>query len=86
MDVVSQEDLKTYESLIQEVTREYYDIVDSKWWEPATRKEKSQDQPSLQKAYPVDIEKSINKYLKQVDLKNQHSGNGSGYGGRSYVR
>ena len=55
MDVISQEDLITYESLVQESTREYRDLVDSKRWEPATNKEKSPDQPSLQKAYTVAI-------------------------------
>ena len=32
------------------------------------------------------IEQSINKALKQVDFKNQHSGNGSGSGRGSSVR
>ena len=32
MDVISQEDLITYESLLQEATREYRNLVDSKWW------------------------------------------------------
>ena len=36
MDVISQEDFITYESLVQEATREYRDLVDSKRWEPAT--------------------------------------------------
>ena len=30
MNVISQEDLITYESLLQEVTREYRDLMDSK--------------------------------------------------------
>ena len=55
-DVLSQENLITYESLVQEATREYRDLVDSKRWEPATSKEKSQDQPSIPKAYTVAIE------------------------------
>ena len=38
MDVLSQEDLITYESLVQEATREYRYLVDSKQWEPATIK------------------------------------------------
>ena len=38
MDVLSQEDLITYELLVQEVTREYRNLVDSKCWEPATSK------------------------------------------------
>ena len=50
MDVISQEDLITYESLVQEYTQEYRDLVDSKRWEPATTKENYQDQPSLPKA------------------------------------
>ena len=50
MDVISQEVLITYESLVQEATREYSDLVDLKEWERATSKEKSQDQPSLPKA------------------------------------
>ena len=41
MDAISQEDTITYESLVQEATQEYRDLVDSKWWEPATSKEKS---------------------------------------------
>ena len=45
MDVPSQEDLITYESLVQKATQEYRDLVDSKRWEPATSKEKSQYQP-----------------------------------------
>ena len=89
MYVISQEDLITYESLLQEATREYRDLVDSKRWEPATSKEKSQDQPSLPKAYTVSIEQSINKALKQVDFKSRRSGNGSGSGrgstDRSYI-
>ena len=32
MNVISQEDLITYESLVQEATREYRDLVDSKRW------------------------------------------------------
>ena len=64
MDVLSQEDLITYESFVQEATREYRDLVDSKRWEPAASKEKSQDKASLSKAYNVAIEQSINKVLK----------------------
>ena len=86
MDVLPQEDLITYESLVQEATREYRDLVDSKLWEPATSKEKSQDQPSLLKAYTVAIEQSINKALKQVDFKICCSGNGSGSGKGSFAK
>ena len=32
MDVLSQEDLITYESLVQEATQEYRDLVDLKQW------------------------------------------------------
>ena len=56
MNVISQEDLITYEYLVQEATREYRDLVYSKRWESATSKEKSQYQPSLPKAYTVEIE------------------------------
>ena len=38
MDVISQEYLITYESIVQEATREYRDLVDSKRWELATSK------------------------------------------------
>ena len=86
MNVLSQEDLITYESLVQEATREYHDLVDAKRWEPDTSKEKSQEQPSLLKAYTVSIEKSINKDLKQVDFKRQRSGNVSGFGRWSCTR
>ena len=58
----------------------------SKRWEPATSKEKSQDQPSLPKSYTVAIEQSINKDLKQVDFKSRRSGNGSGSGKGSSAR
>ena len=78
MDVISQEDIITYESLVQEATGEYRNILDSKQWELDTSNEKSQDQPSLSKAYTLDIEQSINKALKKVDLKSRRSGNGSG--------
>ena len=63
MYVISQEDLITHESLVQEDTSEYRNIVDSKQWEPATSKEKSQEQPSLPKVYTVAIEHSIKKSL-----------------------
>ena len=38
MDDISKEDLITYESLVQEATREFHDLVDSNQWEPATSK------------------------------------------------
>ena len=38
MDVISQYDLITYEYLVQEATREYRDLVDSKRWELAISK------------------------------------------------
>ena len=40
---------------MQEAKREYCDLVNSKWWEPDTGKEKSQDCPSLPKSYTVII-------------------------------
>ena len=86
IDVLSQEDLITYESLVQEATREYRNLVDSKQWELATSKRKSQDQSSLPKAYTVAIEQSINKTLKQVYFKSGRSGNGSGSGRGSSAR
>ena len=55
--------------------------MDSKWWEPAIRKENSQEQPSLLKAYTVVIEQSIKKALKKVDFNSRHSVNVSGSGG-----
>ena len=86
MDVISQKDIITYESLAQEATIEYHDLVYSKRWELATSKEKSQDYPSLPKSYTVAIEQSINKDLKQVDFKSRRSGNGSGSGRGSNAR
>ena len=55
MDVISKEEFTTYESLVQEATHEYRNIVYSKWWEPAIGKEKSQYKPSLPKAYTAAI-------------------------------
>ena len=52
--------------------------MDSKRWEPATSKEKSQYQPSLPKSCNLFIEKSINKALNQVGFKSRRSGDGSG--------
>ena len=86
MDVISQEDLITYESLVHEATQEYRDLVDSKLWEPYNSKEKSQEQPSLPKEYTVSIEQSVNKALKQVGFKSLRSGNNSGSGRGSSTR
>ena len=86
MDVISKEDIITYDILVQEATREYRDIVDSKRWEPATSKEKSQNSPLLPKEYNVAIKQPINKALKQVDFKSRHSGNVSGSGIGSFAR
>ena len=86
MYIISKEDLITYESLVKEATQKHNDIVDSKWWEPATKKEKYQDQPSLSKAYTVAIKQSITKALKQVDFRSRRSENGSGSGGGSSSR
>ena len=55
MDVISPEDLIIYDSFVQEATREYRDLVNSKRWKPATSKEKSQEQHSLPKEYTVSI-------------------------------
>ena len=86
VDVISQEELVTYEFLEQEAMHEYRDLVDPKRWEPAASKEKSQDQPSLPKEYTVDIDQSINKALKQVYFKRLRSGNDSGSIGVSSAR
>ena len=88
-DVISQEDIITYESLLQYATQEYRDLVDSKRWETAISKEKYQDQPSLLKSYTMALEQLINKALNQVYFRRQHSGNVSDYGrgpsARSYI-
>ena len=55
MDVISQEYIITYKSLVQESTREYRNLLDSKRWELATSKENSQYQPSLPKSYTLSI-------------------------------
>ena len=60
--------------------------MDSKGWEPATSKEKSQDQPSLPKSHTVAVYKSTNKALKKVDFKRRCSGDVSGSGLGSYSR
>ena len=60
--------------------------MDSKRWEQATSKKKSQYQPSLPKAYTVAIKQLINKSLKQVHFKSCRSGNGSGFGKGSSTR
>ena len=74
MDVISQEELITYEPLplVQEATREYQNTVDSKLWEMVTIRENSQDQPALPKSYTVYIEQPINKALEQVDFKSHY--------------
>ena len=86
VDVISQEDLITYESLVREDTREYSNLVDSNRWEPANSKEKSQYQPLLLKAYTVVIDQSISKDLKQVYFKIRRSVNGGGSRGGSSAR
>ena len=87
MDVISQEELITYDFPVQEATREYLNLLNSKRRKPATSKENSQYQPSLPKAYNVAItEQSINKALKQVYFKSRHNGNVSVFGGGSSVK
>ena len=49
MDIISPEELITYESLVQEDTLEYRNIVDSKQWGPSTGKEKYKYQHSITK-------------------------------------
>ena len=65
MDVISLDEIITYEPLVQEATREYRNLFDSKRWKPVTGKEKYQDQPLLPKSYTFSIEQSVNKALKQ---------------------
>ena len=60
---------------------EYYNIVNIKWWEPATSKEKFQYQTLILKACTVAIGQYVNKDLNKVDLNIYKSGNGSNYGG-----
>ena len=55
MGVISQEELITYEFLVQEAMREYRDFVNSKQRELTIILKKSQDQPSLPKSYTVVI-------------------------------
>ena len=50
LDVISPEEIITYDSFVQEATSKYYDHVNPKRWETATGKEKSQDKLSLMKA------------------------------------
>ena len=63
-DVIKPEYLVTHDSLLQEALCEYRNLGGSKWWKPTTCKEKSQDQPSIPKAYTVAIEQLVNKALK----------------------
>ena len=53
---ISQEYIITYASFVPEATREYSGLIYSKQLEPATSKEKSQDQTSFLKASTVAIE------------------------------
>ena len=80
MDVILPEDTITNDSLVQEATREYRDLVDSKRLEPATGKEDFQEQPSLLKEYTVDIGQYTNKALNQVYSKICRIVSGSGSG------
>ena len=56
---------------------EYWNLVHSKRWEPATVKNISQYQYSLLKAYNVAIKQLVNKSLKQIYLKSRWGVNGS---------
>ena len=83
MYVMSPEELIAYEALVQYAMCEYRDLVYWKWWEPYTRKEKSQDQPSLNKAYTGSIDHFVTKVLKLFDFKSRCSGDVIGSGGGS---
>ena len=49
LDVMQFEELITYESLVKEAMREYHNLANYKWWEPASGKEKYQYEPSILK-------------------------------------
>ena len=66
----------TYESLVQEDTHEHHDILDSKHWELASKKDKSQEQNSPPKLHTETIYQSVNKALKQLEFKSCNSENG----------
>ena len=83
---ISPEGLISYESLVQDATREYWNLVDSKRWEPNTDKENYQEQPLLPKAYTFAIKYLVNKSLKKVYFNRRHSGGGGGSGGGSSAR
>ena len=80
MDLISPKEITTYASLVQEATREQSDIVDSKKWELAIGKEKSQEQPLLPKVYNMAIDQLANKALNRFDLKSNCNGTCSRYG------
>ena len=61
MEVIQPEDLITYESLVQEDTCEYYDIVNSKQWGSDVNKEKSHYHTSPTKTYTASTKKSVIK-------------------------
>ena len=83
MDVISTEDIITYVSLVKEAMHENRNLVDSKWWEPATNKNISKCQSLLHRVYTVAIDQSINKTLYQFHFNNCRSGNCSGSGEES---
>ena len=86
MDIISPEELISYESLVQDSKLLYWYPVSSNRWEPVKSKDKFQDQPSLPKSHNLAIDHLVNKNLKQVDFKSHRSGNGSGYGGGPSVK
>ena len=81
MDVISPEEIITYEFLVQGATHKYGNIVDSEQWGTATGNKKSKYHHSLPKSYTMVIEKYLKKALKQVDFKSRHSINCGGSGG-----
>ena len=74
MDVISLEDIITYESLVQDYMREYRNIVDSNQWKPTDSKENYQDEPLLLKTSTVSIEDPFNKTIEKMYFKIRHNG------------
>ena len=64
---------------MQEATREYRDLVDSKLCKTSSIKENYQDQYSIPKEYTTVIYKSDNKSLKQVDFNSCNCENDSSF-------
>ena len=86
MDVISLEDIITYESLVQDYMHEYHNIVDSNQWKPTDSKEIYQDGPLLLKASTVTIEDPVNKTVEKIYFKIRYNGKYNRYVVRSYTK